>query len=121
MSAQYAERRKHERQKAGDSLIMYNEKMYAEIIDISKGGLLCKCRVSPKKMFSPVFDVEILDRDSGKFIKGLSGVLVRCAQLQPKESNATDVILDFGIEFKNMTEEKENLLDQFITSSLSVH
>ncbi len=121
MSAHSAERRKYERKKVDGSLIMYNEKMYAEIIDISKGGLLCKCRVRPKKMFSPVFDVEILDRDSGKFVKGLSGVLIRCDELQAQDVDAPEVVLDFGIEFKNMTEEKENLLDQFITSRLSTH
>ena len=121
MAQNSTERRKHKRLNARGSLIIYNEKMYAEVIDISKGGLACSCRVSLKKMFSPVFNLEILDRKSGRFIKGLSGIMVRCTENKVEKITKKNAVLDFGIEFFQMTEEKENLLATFLDASLATH
>lgn len=118
MKTNNSERRKHKRQKANGNLIIYNEKMYAEIVDISKGGLSCRTRVNPKKMFTPILDVEILDRVSGEFINGLSGIMVRCSELISQGDGKQETILNFGIEFKNMTDEKKVLLDKLINSCL---
>ncbi len=118
MDTDYPERRKHQRHKADGSLIIYNDKMYAEVMDISLGGLACRSRINPGKIFFPNFDVEILDTSSGKFLKDISGILVRYNEHPPAVDNAKEIVLDFAIEFSHMTGKKIQLLDAFMKSSL---
>lgn len=118
MYANQKERRKHLRLKTNGSLLIFNDKMYAEVLDVSVGGLACRSRVNPNKILSPVFNVEILDRESGGFLKGLSGAIIRCTEQILPDEKGRESVLNFGVEFKNLTEKKKQHLGDFIQSCL---
>jgi hypothetical protein len=111
------DRRQYERFKVNGGLLLYNKDLYAEILDISPGGLLCTCRAGRNKLLFADFEMDLLDKSTGRFLSGLSGEIRRRTthhKITPDRKKESYMV---GVAFKNLTKEKLEQLTVFMKNS----
>jgi hypothetical protein len=108
------ERRKHPRYKMSKNVLAINQDILAEVIDISNGGMACQCLSSTDRPLAVISDIEILNCELGTSIEGLSCRMVRSSNKTISDTFTSTMIMNFIIEFQNVTSKQFKQLDQFI-------
>lgn len=109
------ERRKHIRYNIKQDALFYNQEHFAEIINISRGGIACRCMVE-SEVFSPVLtSIDLLDCNGGMFVQGLSCRRIR--RYSPKQipvHKQNYHTRNCYFEFVNLQDEHEEDIEKFI-------
>lgn len=109
------ERRRHPRYNVRQDALFYNQEHFAEIINISRGGIACRCMVE-SEVFSPVLtNIDLLDCNGGTFVQGLSCRRIRrCAPKTVPVHESNYHTRDSFFEFIDLQGEHEEDIDKFI-------
>ncbi|WP_163339356.1 PilZ domain-containing protein [Desulfopila sp. IMCC35008] len=109
------ERRRHIRYNVQQDALFYNQEHFAEIINISRSGIACRCMVE-SEIFSPVLtNIDLLDCNGGMFVQGLS-----CRRIRRHSPKQIPVHLhhyhtrDCYFEFVDLQDVHEEDIEKFI-------
>ena len=108
------ERRKHPRYKMNKNVLSISEDVLAEVVDISGAGISCKCLASFDKLLAQIHKIELLNCGLGTSVKGLHGRLVRSSIRALSLASPSTMIMNFSLEFQDLTQIKRRQLFQFI-------
>jgi hypothetical protein len=110
------ERRRHPRFMVGQDALLYNHNVFAEILDISMGGVACQCLVHGEDYGAPMADIDLLDCDAGKHVKGLSCRLVRDREVPLQDEAGLTHMHTWFLEFTDLSEWQREQLARFIAN-----
>lgn len=109
------ERRRHIRYNVQQDALFYNQEHFAEIINISRSGVACRCMVE-SEVFSPVLNnIDLLDCNGGMYVQGLS-----CRRIRRNSPKQIPVhrrhyhTRDCYFEFVDLQDEHEEDIEKFI-------
>lgn len=115
MSEPFTERRKHRRYFVKDNILLYNEITFAEIIDISEGGVCCRFITEAKDQHLPCSIVDLLNAADKFHVRGLPCLDLNCHELASTTgSPPLTVVRECRLEFRNLTESQKQQLRTFI-------
>lgn len=117
METQNHERRKHTRYKAHENVLAFNEDTLAEVIDISSGGISCRCLTSIDNPIAAVTHIDVLNCDQGTSVQGLTGKMIRSSEKAISESLSSTRIFYFSLQFTDMNDNQFVQLFQFIVDN----
>lgn len=115
MEKTFAERRAHPRYSVKNNILLYNEITFAEIINISKGGVCCRFIIESKEQHTACTTVDLFNTAEKFYIQQLS-----CRDLNCHELSAVDitpvsaVIRDCRLQFLDLDDIQKKLLESFI-------
>ena len=118
-SADNRDRRRHPRYSVERNALLYNQEHFAEILNISVGGLACRCLVESDIFGSEVNNVDLLDCNGGKNVQGLKCRRVRHGVQKAEQEHDRYLTREHFFEFVDLCEEKTDELLQFILSCTS--
>ena len=118
-SANYRERRRHPRYSVERNALLYNQEHFAEILNISVGGLACRCLVESDIFGREINNVDLLDCNGGKNVQGLKCRRVRHGDAIAERGNDRYLTREHFFEFVDLGEDKTEELLQFILSCTS--
>lgn len=110
-----SERRKHPRFIVRQDALLYNNDVLAEVVEISVGGVACRCFTHPEDEVLLMDDFGLLNCEAGQYVKGLSCRLVRSQDLSPEEQDGFGNMTAWFLEFKDLDTEQNEELARFIT------
>lgn len=110
------ERRRHPRFVMGQDALLYNRDVFAEIVDISMGGIACQCLVHGEDYGAPMTDIDLLDCDAGMHVKGLSCRLVRDREVPLQDAVGLTHMHTWFLEFTDLSERQREQLAWFIST-----
>jgi hypothetical protein len=108
------ERRKHPRYKTNKNILFISEDILAEVVDVSGSGISCKFLARFDKLLGQMHQIELLDCELGTSIKGLYGRLVRFSNKAICLASPLMMIMNFSLEFQDLTQIQQKRLFQFI-------
>jgi hypothetical protein len=108
------ERRKHPRYKMNKNILSISEDVLAEVVDISEAGISCKCLASFDKLLIQIYKIELLNCELGTSVEGLHGRLIRSSNRAISLALSSTIIMNFSLEFQDLTQIKRKQLFQFI-------
>ena len=112
MLATHEERRRYIRFKPSAYSVSVCEEILAEIIDISKGGVLCSCLTDISKICE-INELCLLDCENGSSVDNLKCRLVRTNT----EIKGEEQIFTFSLEFKKITSNQRSDIEKFIKTA----
>ncbi len=103
------DRRQSPRYRACQDTLLYNQDSFAEIIDISSGGVACKSHVGLGEDIEVISGVELLNCNMGMAVEGLSCRRVRqCSLLSGQSmSSGTEVVCYYAFVDLNTSQATE--------------
>lgn len=108
------ERRKDPRYRVSTNVLAINQDILAEVIDISNCGMACRCLSSTDRPLTVITNIEILNCELGTSIEGLSCRMVRSNKKSISDVFISTMIMNFILEFQNLTSKQSKQLNQFI-------
>jgi len=108
------ERRKYPRYQTNKNILCISEDILAEVVDVSGSGISCKFLARCDKLLAQTHLIELLDCELGTSIKGLFGRLVRCSNKAISLASPLMMIMNFSLEFQNLTQIQRKQLFHFI-------
>ena len=108
------ERREHPRYRVNKDVLSINQDILAEVIDISKCGMSCRCLTSTDRPLTAITEIELLNCELGTSIESLHCRMVRSSQKTISGAFTSTLITHFSLEFQNITGSQRQQLDQFI-------
>ena len=108
------ERRKHPRFRMNPDVLSINQDILAEVVDISNCGVSCRCLASSDKPMAAITEIELLNCKIGTSVDCLPCRMVRSSKKTISEAFTSTMIMQFSVEFQNLTGPQRNQLDQFI-------
>jgi hypothetical protein len=111
------ERRKYPRYRVDKDVLSINQDILAEVLDISTGGMSCRCLMSTDKPLTAITEIELLNCELGTSIECLSCRIVRSSKKTISDAFTSTVIMNFGLEFQDLTGSQCQQLDQFIADN----
>lgn len=119
MDEQIIERRAHPRYKVKKNILLYNEITFAEIINISKGGVFCKFMVEAKDQHCACTSVDLLNTADRHYVQHLPCRDLTCHELGRCEPPTSTVIRDCRLQFLDLTTEKTEQLERFFSLAIT--
>ena len=108
------ERRKYTRYKVTQDVLSVNQDVLAEVIDISECGISCQGLTYTAKPLATIIEIELLNCELGTSIDCLPCRIVRRSKKAIFDEFASTMIMNFSLEFTNLTSKQLKLLGQFI-------
>ena len=118
-SANYRERRRYPRYTVGSDALLYNQEHFAEILNISIGGIACRCLLESDGFSSEVNNVDLLDCNGGTNVQGLKCRRVRKSAPKSLQEHGSDLTNEHFFEFIDLSKTQTEELQQFILSCTS--
>jgi hypothetical protein len=108
------EQRAHTRYKVREKIMLYNGTTFAEVVNISKGGILCRFLLDTEEELQPIRSVDLIDAPGKVFIQKIP-----CNDLNWHEAKfhrlfGTTALRDCRLKFTDITTEQESQLFDFI-------
>lgn len=107
-------RRKYPRYKMNENILSINGDILAEVIDISRSGISCKCLASVDKAITGIDEIELFNCQFGTSVKGLLCKWVRSSIKTISPTSPLMMIMNFSLKFEDLTQIKQEQLFQFI-------
>ena len=117
MDTEGIERRKRPRYKVNKDVLSINQDILAEVIDISTCGMSCRCLMSTDKPLTTITEIELLNCELGTSIECLPCKMVHNSKKKISDAFTSTVVMNFGLEFQDLTGRQCQLLDQFISEN----
>jgi len=114
MNTVHHERRRDPRCRVNKDVLSINQDILAEVIDISKSGMACRCLTSTEKPLTAITEIELLNCELGTSIESLHCRMVRSSNKTISGAFTSTMIMHFSLEFQNITGSQHQQLDQFI-------
>lgn len=114
MKTRPKERRRHIRYRVNKNVLSISQNMLAEVLDISTCGMGCQCLAVSEKPLEKIDEIEILNCEIGTSVEGIPCKLVRSRERAISDALTSTIIINFGVEFQNLTESQRKKLHQFI-------
>ena len=111
------ERRNNPRYRVNKNILSISEDVLAEVIDISKSGFSCKCLIRNDKQIPNITLIELLDCKLGTSVEGIPCRIVH-SRKNIQDTSLSTMIMNLGLEFRNLTPSQDELVDQFIHASV---
>ena len=111
------ERRKQPRYRVNKDVLSINHDILAEVIDISACGMSCRCLMSADRPLTTITEIELLNCELGTSIECLPCRMVRSSKKTISDAFTSTVIMNFGLEFQDLTGRQCQQLDQFIADN----
>lgn len=108
------ERRKHPRYKTNKNILFVNKDILAEVVDVSGSGISCAFLARYDRIFTQIHQIQLLDCELGTSIEGLHGRLVRSSNKAISFASPLMMIMNFSVEFQDLTQLQSKRLFQFI-------
>ena len=108
------ERRRHPRYTMNKKVLSINEDILAEVVDISESGISLRCLANVSEKLNKIITIEIVDCGMGTSVEDLFGRLVRSSKQVSFPASLSVMIMDFSLEFLDLTYIKRKQLLQFI-------
>ncbi len=118
-STNHRERRRHPRYTLGNDALLYSQEHFAEILNISIGGMACRCLIESDGFSNEVNNVDLLDCNGGINVQGLKCRRVRKSAQKSGPDHDRYLTRDYFFEFMDLNETQEKELLQFILSCTS--
>ncbi len=118
-STNYRERRRHPRYTLGNDALLYNQEHFAEILNISIGGIACRCLIESSGFSNKVNHVDLLDCNGGINVQGLKCRRVRKSVSQSVSDHNRHLTREHFFEFIDLSESQTEELEQFIVSCMA--
>lgn len=97
-----------------NQVVSFNKDILAEVVDISESGMLCRCPASVDKSLNKIDEIELLNCALGTSITGLHCRLVHSRKKPISPAPQSTMIMNFSLEFLDLTRMKHKQLFQFI-------
>lgn len=110
------ERRRHPRYTVKDNILLFNGTVFAEIVNISQGGLYCRFLTDLKEQSSPIMQVDLINAPDKLFVEHISCNDLNWFDMGTRKLFNTTVLRNCRLEFSSMDESMQNLLGRFIQS-----
>jgi hypothetical protein len=110
------ERRRTARFQVCHDTLVYNQDSFAEILNISFGGLACRRHVGMAEGPEVISDLELLNCDAGKNLRGLSCRRVRRCKTTADDRNVQSGQVVCYYEFVDLNASQFRELADFIES-----
>lgn len=111
------ERRKRPRYRVNKDVLSLNQDILAEIIDISACGMSCRCLMSTDKPLTAITEIELLNCELGTSIECLPCRMTRSSKKHISDAFTSTVIMNFSLEFQDLTGRQCRQLDRFIADN----
>ncbi len=111
------ERRKRPRHRVNKDVLSINQDILAEVIDISACGMSCRCLMSTDKPLTAIAEIELLNCELGTSIECLPCRMVRSSKKNISDAFTSTVIMNFSLEFQDLSGRQCRQLDQFIADN----
>lgn len=108
------ERRAHERYHVKDKVMLYNGTTFAEVVNISEGGILCRFLMDTSNQFNPVHTIDLIDAPKKLFIQKISCIDLNWQDTEPRALFGTTALRDCRLQFSTLSPTKNSELHEFI-------
>jgi c-di-GMP-binding flagellar brake protein YcgR len=108
------ERRRHPRYTMNKKVLLINEDILAEVVDISESGISLQCLANVAEKLNKIITIEIVDCGMGTSVEDLFCRLVRSSKKVFSPASFSAMIMNFSLEFLDLSQIKRKQLLQFI-------
>lgn len=108
------ERRSHERYRVKEKVMLYNGTTFAEVVNISEGGLCCRFLLDTKNQLHPVHTIDLIDAPQKRFIQKISCIDLNWQDTAPHPLFGTTALRDCRLQFSALSPDKSSELHTFI-------
>jgi c-di-GMP-binding flagellar brake protein YcgR len=112
------ERRRYIRHQMSKNVLSISKDTLAEVLDISPCGMGCKCLRDSAVPLTQVTEIEIVNCDADTSVEGLRCRLVRVRERKISDALPSTMIVNFGLEFGQVTQAQKQQLDTFIKENV---
>jgi hypothetical protein len=116
MKASSTERRAYQRYHVKDRIMLYNGSTFAEIVNISKGGILCRFLLDTQGQLYPVRQIDLIDAPGKIFIQKISCHDLNWHETEIHRLFGTTALRNCRLQFIQLPIEKQTELEVFINS-----
>lgn len=113
------ERRKEKRFLADEGLMVVSANTFAQVMNISKGGLAFRYLVDKNEPILSSLEVGLLYGDNGLYIDKIACRLVNVTDSSPIHGNSSTIIRKTCVQFHNLTSEQTNDLQKILTGNIT--
>jgi c-di-GMP-binding flagellar brake protein YcgR len=117
MDAVRNERRRHPRYRVNKDVLSINQDILAEVIEISKCGMSCRCLTSTARPLTSITEIELLNCDHGTSVENLHCRMVRSSKKSISGAFTSTQIMHFSLEFQLISKTQRRQLDRFIADN----
>ncbi len=107
-------RRKHPRYKMNENVLSISEDILAEVLNISRSGISCQCLASVDEAITRIEEIELFNYQLGTSVNGLLCNWVRSSIKTISPTSPLTMVMDFSLNFQDLTQIKQRQLFQFI-------
>ncbi len=108
------ERRAHERYHVKEKVMLYNGTTFAEVLNISTGGVLCRFLIDTKNPLYPVHTIDLIDAPKKLFIQNISCIDLNWQDTEPCTLFGSTALRDCRLQFSALSADKHSELSDFI-------
>ncbi len=108
------ERRTHTRYNVRDKIMLYNGTTFAEVINISKGGILCRFLLDTLEQPKPIRVIDLIDAPGKVFIQKIPCSDLNWHEAKSRRLFGTTALRDCRLRFADLTDEKICQISEFI-------
>jgi hypothetical protein len=97
-----------------DKIMLYNGTTFAEVVNISKGGILCRFLLDTNEQFKPVRVIDLIDAPEKVFIQQIPCNDLNWHEAKSHRLFGTTALRDCRLKFTGSTKERDRQLENFI-------
>lgn len=110
------ERRKHSRYIVKDNILLFNGSIFAEIVNISLGGVFCRFLTDVHEQLNPIHSIDLINAPDKIFVKNISCHDLNWADHDTRQLFNSTALRNCRLQFAQVDREKKNQLLQFMDS-----
>lgn len=110
------ERRDHPRYIVKDNILLFNGSIYAEIVNISMGGIFCRFLTDIHEQPGPIESIDLINAPAKIFLRKVKCKDLNWSESETRQLFSTTALRNCRLEFTNMDEMTREQLLNFLNS-----